>query len=153
MRLTRVRVLLAVGLVAAAGTIGGTALAASAAPAASRQVVLVQCNGAGQVKPSATDQPGCMPSNELIPKLKWASWTSSAFATGVVAVNNCTPSCAGGKFIRYPILVVLWKAGAWPKHAGRKYFTKMTIILSGSGKQAPKGVAKVQTYTLLAAQP
>jgi hypothetical protein len=152
MRLTRVRVLLAVG-VASAAMITGTALAASAAPAASHQVVLVQCNGAGQVKPRATDQPGCMPSNELIPKLKWASWTSSAFATGVVAVNNCTPSCAGGKFIRYPILVVLWKAAAWPKHAGRQYFTRMTIILSGSGKQAPKGVAKVQTYTLLPAQP
>jgi len=154
MRLTRVRVLLAVG-VASAAMITGTALAASAAPAASHQVVLVQCNGAGQVKPRTTDQPGCMPSNELIPKLKWASWTSSAFATGVVAVNNCTPSssCGPSKFTRYPILVVLWKAAAWPKHAGRRYFTKMTIILSGSGKQAPKNVAKVQTYTLLPAQP
>lgn len=155
MRLTRVRVLLAVGLVAAAGTISGTALAASAAPAASHQVVLVQCNGAGQVKPSATGQPGCMPSNELIPKLKWASWTRSAFATGVVAVNNCNPSssCGPSKFTRYPILVVLWKAAAWPKHAGRDYFTRMTIILSGSGKQAPKHVPLVHTYKLLPAQP
>jgi hypothetical protein len=155
MRLTRVRVLLAVGLVASAATISGTALAASAAPAGSGQVVLVQCNGAGQVKPSATEQPGCMPSNELIPKLKWASWTSSAFATGVVAVNNCTPSasCGPSKFTRYPILVVLWKAAAWPSHAGRDYFTRMTIILSGSGKRAPKGVPAVQTYKLLPAQP
>jgi hypothetical protein len=118
-------------------------------------VVLVQCNGAGQVKPSGTQQPGCMPSNELIPKLKWASWTSSAFATGVVAVNNCTPSssCGPSKFTRYPILVVLWKAAAWPKHAGRDYFTRMTIILSGSGKQAPKHVPAVQTYKLMPAQP
>jgi hypothetical protein len=155
MRLTRVRVLLAVGLVAAAATITGTALAASAAPAASGQVVLVQCSGTGQVRPSSTQQPGCMPSNELIPKLKWASWTSSAFATGVVAVNNCTPSasCGPSKFTRYPILVVLWKAAAWPKHAGRDYFTRMTIILSGSGKRAPKHVPAVQTYTLLPAQP
>lgn len=154
MRLTRVRVLLAVG-VASAAMITGTALAASAAPAASHQVVLVQCNGAGQVKPRTTDQPGCMPSNELIPKLKWASWTSSAFATGVVAVNNCTPSasCGPSKFTRYPILVVLWKAAAWPKHAGRDYFTRMTIILSGKGRQVPKNVALVQTYKLLAAQP
>jgi hypothetical protein len=154
MRLTRVRVLLAVG-VASAAMITGTALTASAAPATSHQVVLVQCNGTGQVKPSATDQPGCMPSNELIPKLKWASWTSSAFATGVVAVNNCTPSssCGPSKFTRYPILVVLWKAAAWPKHAGRDYFTKMTIILNGKGKQVPKNVPLVQTYKLLAAQP
>ena len=155
MRLTRVRVLLAAGLLASAATITGTALAASAAPAASGQVVLVQCNGVGQVKPSATDQPGCMPSNELIPKLKWASWTSSAFATGVVAVNNCTPSasCGPSKFTRYPILVVLWKAAAWPGHAGRSYFTRMTIILSGSGKRLPKHVPVVSTYKLLPAQP
>jgi len=154
MRLTHVRVLLAVGLVAAA-TISGTALAASAAPAASGQVVLVQCNGAGQVKPSTTQQPGCMSSNEFIPRLKWASWTSSAFAAGVVAVNNCTPSssCGPSKFTRYPILVVLWKPAAWPKHAGRHYFTRMTIILSGSGKRAPKHVPAVQTYKLLPAQP
>jgi hypothetical protein len=139
--------------VAAAATISGTALAASAAPATPHQVVLVQCNGKGQVKPSSTQQPGCMPSSELIPKLKWASWTSSAFATGVVAVNNCTPSasCGPSKFTRYPILVVLWKAAAWPKHAGRSYFTRMTIILSGSGKRVPKHVPAVQTYQLLPA--
>ena len=155
MRLTRVRVLLAVGLVASAATITGTALAASAAPAASGQVVLVQCSGAGKVKPSSTQQPGCMESNAYIPKLKWTSWTSSAFGTGVYAANNCTPSssCGPSMFTRYPILIVLWKAAAWPKHAGRDYFTRMTIIFTGSGKRAPKHVSAVQTYKLLPAQP
>ena len=149
MRLTRVRVLLAVGLMASAATITGTAFAASAAPAASHQVVLVQCDGSGQVKPSSTQQPGCMPSSEIIPKLKWTSWTSSAFGSGIFAVNNCTPSssCGPSMYTRYPILIVLWKAAAWPKHAGHQYFTRMTIIFTGSGKRAPKGAA-VHTYTL-----
>jgi hypothetical protein len=152
MRLTRVRVLLAVALVASAATVTGTALAASAAPVASGQVVLVQCNGAGQVKPTSTLQPGCMESSQYIPKLKWTSWTSSAFGSGTFAVNNCTPSssCGPGKYTRYPILMVLWKPAAWPKHAGHDYFSRMTIIFTGRGKRAPKHVSAVQTFTLSA---
>jgi hypothetical protein len=154
MSLTRVSVLLSVGLLAVAGTVSGTALAAAAAPAA-KPVVLVQCNGHGQVEPSSTEQPGCMLSSEYIPKLTWTSWTSSAFGTGTFAVNNCTPSssCGPSMYTKYPILIVLWKAAAWPKHAGRDYFTRMTIIFTGNGKHFPKGVPAVQTYKLLAAQP
>jgi hypothetical protein len=154
MRLTRVRVLLAVGLMASAATITGTALAAAAAPATTHRVVLVQCSGAGQVRPSTTDQPGCMASNEYIPVLKWTSWASSAFGSGTLAVNKCTPSssCGPSKFTRYPILIVLWKAAAWPNHAGHQYFTRMTLIFTGSRKHAPRG-SSAQTFTLLAAQP
>jgi hypothetical protein len=131
------------------------ASAGPAAPASAHQVVLVQCNGAGKVKPSATQQPACMLSSEYIPKLNWTSWTTHAFGTGVFAVNNCTPSssCGPSKYTRYPILIVLWKAAAWPKHAGHDYFTRMTIIFTGNGKRAPKGVPAVQTFKLLAAQP
>jgi hypothetical protein len=155
MRLTRVRVLLAAAVAASAATITGTALAASAAPTASHQVVLVQCNGAGQVKPSTTLQPSCMESSEYIPKLRWTSWTSSAFGSGIFAVNNCTPSssCGPSKYTRYPILIVLWKAARWPKHAGRQYFSRMTVIFTGSGKRAPKHEPPAQTFTLLPAQP
>ncbi len=98
-----------------------------------------------------------MESNAYIPKLKWTSWTSSAFGTGVYATRRsaCTPSssCGPSKFTRYPILIVLWKAAAWPERAGRDYFSRMTIIFTGSGKRAPKHVSPVQTYTLLPAQP
>lgn len=155
MKFTRLHVVLAAGLVAAAGTVAGTGLAAAAAPATSRPVVLVQCTGHAQVKPSSTEQPGCMLSSEYIPKLKWTSWTSSAFGNGTFAVNNCTPSssCPLKKYTKYPILIVLWKAASWPRHAGRDYFSRMTIIFTGSGKRAPKGVPAVQTFKLLSSQP
>jgi hypothetical protein len=155
MRLTRIRILVATSLVATAGTVTGTALAAAAAPARSDPVFLVQCNGKGQVKPSSSLQPSCMESSEYIPKLTWTSWTSSAFGSGTFAVNNCTPSasCGLSKYTKYPILIVLWKAAAWPKHPGKQYFTRMTLIFTGSGKQFPKGHPAVDTYTLLASQP
>lgn len=146
MRLTRVRVLLAVGLVAAAGTISGTALAASAAPAASHQVVLVnQCTGKGQVRPHPNiPLPGCMTSNELIGKAHWTTWGSTAYGSGDLEVNNCTPSssCGPSKFTKYPILIVLWRAKPW--QGGGRNFSRMTWIYTG---KRPRHAAVTNTIT------
>ncbi|MGA3155567.1 MAG: hypothetical protein ACLPN6_25410 [Streptosporangiaceae bacterium] len=138
MRLTRTRAFLTAGLVAVAGTAAGTVLAAgpaSAGPAAasSGQVVLVNpCSFRGQVRPAAYDI-GCMPSSELVGGLTWTSWRSVAFGSGRLEVNNCTPSskCGPSKYTKYPILVVLWRAAAWPKHPGQEYFSRMTWIFTG----------------------
>jgi hypothetical protein len=152
MRLSRVRMLAATGMVVVASTIAGTAIAASAAPAKSSLPVLVQCTGAGQIKPSSTQQPACMLSSEWIPKLAWTSWTTTAFGSGTFAVNNCTPSasCGPSKYTKYPILIVLWKAVARPSHSGQKYFSKMTVIFTGSGRHFPTGHPVAQTFTLRA---
>jgi len=140
---------------AVTGAATGTALAASATPSVTRPVVLVQCSGHGQVKPSASNQPGCMPSNQDITNLAWKSWSRSAFATGTFGVNNCTPSssCGPSKFTKFPILMVLWRPAAWPNHAGRQFFSRMTIIFTGSGKHFPTGQRAVQTFRLLPSQP
>jgi hypothetical protein len=113
-----------------------TALPASAGPAVTTKappVVLVnQCSGKGQVKPGPTiPLPECMPSSVFIGKASWTSWGSTAFGAGVLEVNNCTPSCAGGKFIKYPILIVLWRAEPWKGKKGTDYFSRMTWIYSG----------------------
>ena len=55
----------------------------------SSQVVLVNCSGHGQVRPAGYD-PSCMPSSELVTGLKWTSWRSVAFGSGVLKVNDCT---------------------------------------------------------------
>jgi hypothetical protein len=149
MRLTRVRVLLAVG-VASAAMITGTALAASAAPAASHQVVLVnQCTGKGQVRPGPNiPLPGCMPSNELVGKAHWKTWGSAAFGSGDLEVNNCTPSssCGPSKFTKYPILIVLWRAEPW--QGGGRYFSRMTWIYTG---KRPRHAGVTHTITWPAA--
>jgi hypothetical protein len=138
MRLTRARSFLAAGLVAAAGVataavllVAGPASARPAAPASTQTVVLVNpCTGDGQVKPSTYDI-SCMPSQEFISGLSWTSWKSTAFGSGTLKVNNCNPSCAAGKYIKYPILAVLWRAQPWPHHSGRQYFSRLTWIFTG----------------------
>lgn len=144
MRLIRARVALAGGLMAVAGTVAGVVLAAGPASAGSNQVVLVNCSGHGQVRPVGYDI-GCMPSSELVTSLKWTSWRSVAFGSGVLKVNDCTPTCAQGKYIKYPILTVLWRAEPWPKHPGQEYFSRLTWIFTGNH---PKHVAAAQTFTL-----
>jgi hypothetical protein len=133
MRLTRVTIMLSAGLIAVAGTAAGTALAASST-AASGQVVLVQCNGAAQVRPHTSLQPGCMGSNQDLSGLRWTSWGSSAFGSGTFAVNNCSPSssCGPSGFTKYSMLIVLWRPEARPGHAGQRYFSRMTAIFNGA---------------------
>ena len=114
------------------------------ASAGSSQVVLVNCSGHGQVRPAGYDI-GCMPSSELVTGLKWTSWRSVAFGSGVLKVNDCTPSCAQGKYISYPILTVLWRAGPWPEHPGQEYYSRLTWIFTSN---RPGHVPAAQTFTL-----
>jgi len=143
MRFIRGRVLLAGGLMAVAAAASGVVVAGPAS-AASSQVVLVNCHGAGQVRPAGYDI-GCMPSNELVTGLRWTSWRSVAFGSGTLKVNDCTPTCAQGKYVKYPILVVLWRAQPWSKHAGQDYFSRLTWIFTG---QRPGHALAAQTFVL-----
>jgi hypothetical protein len=145
MKLIRARVMLAAGLVAAAGTLTGTLLAAAPASAAAQPVVVIAC-GKSMVRPAVYNI-GCMPSNEFVSNLSWTSWRSVAFGSGILRVNQCTPSssCGPSKFTRYPILVVLWRAAPWPHHAGRSYFSRLTWIFTG---KRPAHIPVTQTFTL-----
>ena len=143
MRFNRARMALAGGLMAIAATAGGVVLAGPAS-AGSSQVVLVNCGGVGQVRPAGYDL-GCMPSNELVTGLTWTSWRSAAFGSGTLEVNNCTPTCAQGKYIKYPILVVLWRAEPWSTHPGQKYFSRLTWIFTGN---RPGRASAAQTFVL-----
>ena len=135
MRLTRARSLLAAGLVAttsmatAAVLIAGPASAKPAAPSSPHPVVLVNpCNTSqGLVKPSTYDI-GCMASQEFVSGLSWTSWKSVAFGSGTLKVNS---GGATGHYVKFPILVVLWRARPWPHHAGRQYFSRLTWIFTG----------------------
>src|SRR5271165_4383428 len=161
MGLTRARCLLAVGGLVASGVMAGTVLAAapasagsasagsasagsasagsasagsaSAGPAMTTQVALINyCGDHGRVRPASEDLPGCMPSSEYLSKLTWASWRSVAYGSGVFRVNDCTPTCAQGTYVSYPILTVLWRAEPWPGHTGHSYFSRLTVIFTGS---------------------
>jgi hypothetical protein len=98
------------------GTIGATALAVVPASAGSAPVVMVSCAGHGQVRPDGYDI-GCT-ANELLRSLHWQTWRGTAYGTGVLKMDDCTPTCAQGKYIDYKILTVLWRPMPWPGHAG-----------------------------------
>ena len=142
MRLIRARMMLAGGLMAVAAASG--VVLAGPASAGSSQAVLVNCNGAGQVRPAGYDI-GCMPSNELVTGLTWTSWRSAAFGSGILKVNDCTPTCAQGTYVKYPILAVLWRAKPWPRHTGREYFSRLTWIFTA---QRPAHTPAAQTFVL-----
>src|ERR1700683_4328783 len=131
MKLTRARALLGAGLIAAAGAASAIVVTAVPAAAASSPVVLVNCAGHGKVRPAVYDI-GCMPSSEYVAGLKWTSWHAVAFGSGVLKVNDCTPTCAQGKYISYPILAVLWRARPWAGHSGSDYFSRLTWIFTST---------------------
>ena len=142
MRLIRARMMLAGGLMAVAAASG--VVLAGPASAGSSQAVLVNCNGAGQVRPAGYDI-GCMPSNELVTGLTWTSWRSVAFGSGMLKVNDCTPTCAQGTYVKYPILAVLWRAKPWPRPPGQEYFSRLTWIFTA---QRPGHAPAAQTFVL-----
>jgi hypothetical protein len=143
MRLTRVRITVAAGLLALSGTVTATALAVVPASAGSSPVVMVSCAGQGQVRPGGYDV-GCT-ANELLRTLHWQTWRGTAYGNGVLKVDDCTPTCAQGKYIDYPVLIVLWRPMSWPGHAGHRYFTRMTWIFTG---KRPAHARAAQTLTL-----
>ena len=67
------------------------------------------------------------------PQLTQCSWGSSAaFATGIEQINNCTPNCAAGKFISYPVLVDLWRPEPLPGHPGVLHFSRVTRVYTAN---------------------
>jgi hypothetical protein len=59
---------------------------------------------------------------ELLTGLRWTSWRPAAFGRGVLKVDDCIPTCAQGRYVRYPVLTALWRARPWPRHPGRGVF-------------------------------
>jgi len=50
----------------------------------------------------------CADANLYFTGLRWSTWTAThATATGTAHVNDCTPSCAAGRFHTYPAHVML----------------------------------------------
>src|ERR1700735_258240 len=117
MRLTRMRITMAAGLLAVSGTVAARVVAVTPASAVSTAVVMVNCAGQGQVRPGGYDI-GCT-ANEMLASLHWQTWRGTAYGNGVLKVDNCVPTCAQGTYIDYPILTVLWRAASGAGLAAR----------------------------------
>jgi hypothetical protein len=104
--------------------------ASSPAPAASR-TVWFDCTHHGQQEPSDYILT-CADAGSVLEHLVWKSWTAQqAVATGVHELNDCTPNCAEGKFIDYPVVVTLWRGEPVSGQPGERYFTMITVRYTG----------------------
>ena len=75
----------------------------------SNGTVVINCLLKSQTRPSSLILT-CADAGDVLAHLHWVSWGSTAaFATGTEQINDCTPNCAAGKFISYPVLVNLWR--------------------------------------------
>ena len=131
---------------AAVVALTSSASLASASRSASGPVVLVNC-GTGQVKPFGFVL-ACADGNAYLRKLSWVSWQGVAFGSGTEVVNSCQPTCVGGTFYSFPVLVTAWAAKARPGHHGQRYFSELTLIHTGSLHRGHFSVPLTQTYPL-----
>jgi hypothetical protein len=122
-------VVVATGCASAPNRAADTALLHRTSPA---KTVVVNCLFKPQTRPSSFVLT-CADANDVLAHLHWVSWGSgAAFATGVEQINNCTPDCAAGKFISYPVLVDLWRPESLPGHPGVRYFSRVTRVYTAN---------------------
>ena len=111
---------------------------ASGSPAALQPSVSVasstvwfDCTHRGQEEPSDYILT-CADAGSVLEHLVWESWTAQqAVATGVHELDNCTPNCAEGKFIDYPVVVTLWRSEPVSGQPGEQCFTRITVRYTG----------------------
>ena len=119
----------ATGCASAPTRAADTAMLQRAAPA---KTVVLNCLFKPQTRPSSFVLT-CADANDVLAQLHWVSWGSgAAFATGVEQINNCTPNCAAGRFINYPVLVDLWRPAPLPGHPGVRYFSRVTRVYTAN---------------------
>jgi hypothetical protein len=101
------------------------------APPPVSHTIWFDCQHHGQVAP-ADYILTCADAGSVLGHLQWSTWTAAkAVATGVHELNDCTPNCAEGKFIQYPVVVTLWRSEPVPGHAGERAFTMITVRYTG----------------------
>jgi hypothetical protein len=151
-------VLLAVTVTGSASSQSGTALAANHAvdsafvqrstSAASEKTVVVDCSYQQQTRPSWFILT-CADAGDVLADMQWVSWGSTAaFATGVEQINDCTPDCVAGKFIKYPVLVDLWRPEPLPGHPGARYFSRVTRVYTANRPPLYYCQGKITCYPL-----
>ncbi|HEV3292983.1 MAG TPA: hypothetical protein VG123_28745 [Streptosporangiaceae bacterium] len=127
---------------------GGAAVAAAASPAPSAakgaaeiaravrepaagtahtRAVVFNCLGQPQIRPGSFVLT-CADDNSYLTGLSWSRWTAGpALGKGAWHINNCTPDCAHGHFLTYPVDVTFWRPRPVTNNPGERSFTRITL--------------------------
>lgn len=92
--------------------------------------VTLSCQGRPEDRP-ASMLLACADGNASLTGLHWTGWRGTAQGTGTFRVNDCTPSCATGRFHRFPAQVTLADPAPLPGHQAMRYYTRITVALPG----------------------
>jgi hypothetical protein len=124
--------ILVVALVAVVGT----------SASASSTIKITNCTTAGSRPKTVTL--ACGDGNTVLSGLRWSSFGgASALATGTLETNTCTPNCASGKLVRYPVAVRA--NGTRTCKAGLRVYDKITLRFT---RRAPSSVGSLKHWTL-----
>jgi len=105
--------------------------------------VVVSCSGASVVRPR-TFRLACADGNDYLSKLNWTVWSPSfATATGTQTMNDCTPSCANGKFRSYPVRVILWGSAGVPHRPAQRRYAMITLLYTGTQPSVYDGATRM----------
>lgn len=150
-----VGIAVAVAALAAAGTATGLGLTAgaSAAPAAPAAVtaatartphyVVLDCAGRPAVQPAAYTLT-CADDGTGLEHLHWNGWTSrQASGSGFFYQHTCTPNCAAGKVIRYPVKVAFTGSSPVTGQSADRRYTSLKVVFTGKRPPVYTGSGKL----------
>lgn len=117
----------------------------------SEQIVVLNCLGQAQVRPSSFIL-ACADANDYLTELSWTSWGPYlASAVGTQEENDCIPYCAAGHFHAYPVDVIFWGRTAVTGEPGTQRYATVTLLYPGARPPVYNGhryVEGPQTFTL-----
>lgn len=131
------------------GVLAPQAVAGGPLPLSPVDVGVTSANNGLQVKPRVIiytgDSSGFLGGANLKgarSSILWTTWNSTrALGSGFNQLDDCEPSCAGGKFHRYPVKIEMWR----PRNVARTLvFTRLTIFYE---KGRPSGEPAHYTFT------
>jgi len=124
-------------MVMAAAIYGGQQRSGPAVPRGS--MALPDCQGKPLVQPERVTLT-CADGNFSIENMRWTGWGES-FAAGMGAgkINDCEPSCVGGHFHTYPMLLIATGRQTCPN--GQPAYEKVTYAFVGRSAFPPNAPA------------
>lgn len=103
---------------------------------------MAECDPDSRVKRPSSFVLSCADGNEVLEGLTWRGWgENEAVGAGEVVTNGCSPSCAEGKDISFPVRVV---ADQLVEDEAAATYRRLTVTVEGQGA----GEANQQVYHL-----
>ncbi|HTA97777.1 MAG TPA: hypothetical protein VK730_09065 [Solirubrobacteraceae bacterium] len=122
--------------------VAATAAAGAMAASGAGTVKITNCNKASSRPKQVTLT--CGDGNTALSGLRWSSFGgASASAAGTFLTNTCTPNCAEGKVVRFPVSVKAYDTRSCKR--GLRVYNKLTLKFTA---RKPSSAGNLTRWTL-----